>query len=438
MAQEARRETHDANVHVLESWNDRPGHQNRQFAFAFTLDNYRHVEAAYGKDVAQRALTHVAETLTAIFDESGRVVTASGGCLNVFLADNSLLDAQFKKLLFQSLRTTLLGLPFHFEGGCIHLFLSGASGRAGEGALPTAPHPQVSPEVAPGLCVAAFQGEAASDDVGWAQGYRADMGEAARLFELMFGERLILAWQAVRNAREPGAVLYYECLPSSVESGKDCKGYCAVAESIPALERLGFARLFDQHVVSLALSELESDPQAVIGVGISAQSAVLDDWWREIDARLRARRDAARRLIIEITETAEFPSRSAASSFVSHMRGLGCRIALDDFGVGFASVRRLIALAPDIVKVDGLFVRRAMESERTRETLDHLVGLAGTIAPTVVVKGIETDEHCRLAVKAGAVWHQGHHSGHPSVARPWLRGERRGFRAMIELRQGRA
>ena len=77
-------------------------------------------------------------------------------------------------------------------------------------------------------------------------------------------------------------------------------------------------------------------------------------WWDEIKERLRCAPDLARRLVVEITETAAIPDISDAARLVSDLRRVGCRVAIDDLDAGFASVRQLLALAPDIVKIENI------------------------------------------------------------------------------------
>ena len=180
----------------------------------------------------------------------------------------------------------------------------------------------------------------------------------------MANDRLMLVWQRIAHAPHQDEILYHEALLRTVENdGTDV----APAEALGALERLGLARSLDQFVVAKVIDELETHPTAVLGVNISAQSAVFDSWWAEAERRLAGNRLIARRLVIEITETAALSSISETICFVDRMRALGCRIALDDFGVGHASIRQLIALKPDIVKVDGFFMRRAAVAERERD-----------------------------------------------------------------------
>src|SRR5690606_27040329 len=110
----------------------------------------------------------------------------------------------------------------------------------------------------------------------------------------------------------------------------------------------------------------------VLGASISALSATLDGWWINALERLRRRPDVARRLIIEISDTAELPSVREAAAFTKRLRKQGCRVALKDFGAGHACIRQLVDLEPDIVKIAPLFLQRALLSDGDRRALHHI------------------------------------------------------------------
>jgi EAL domain-containing protein (putative c-di-GMP-specific phosphodiesterase class I) len=262
----------------------------------------------------------------------------------------------------------------------------------------------------------------AGDDEDWAAQYRRDMMLAAQALAGTEEERLELRWQAVRSASAPERALYHEGLARLISrEGQPL----SPAAFVPALERLGLVRAFDRDVFTLVLNELENFPGARLGVNISAQSARLDGWWFSTLERLRANPDLARRLVVEITETAALTGE--AHRFVSALRRLGCRIALDDFGVGHASVRNAMALMPDIIKVDAFFLRRAGSSDQSEALLEHLVGIAAHCAPVVIVEGVETAAQSRMAERlqaryqspANACWQQGYHFGHAVHWREW-------------------
>ncbi len=239
----------------------------------------------------------------------------------------------------------------------------------------------------------------------WVNRYRRDMATAAQLFEDLNAGRLTFALQPIRMASAPDTLLYEECLLRRSAEAKRAGG---AGLGILAAERLGLVRALDNYVVNSVLSLMGHDSTLRLGVNISAQSACLDAWWTVLAARLEEEPDLAKRLIVEITETAGISSINAAAAFARHMVTLGCRIALDDFGVGRDAIRNLYALSPNIVKVDAFFVHDARNSLSGQSALKSLIGFSRAVGGMVVVEGIETKADSDAASLAGAVWQQGY------------------------------
>ena len=387
---------------------------------ALRIENFRHIQRAYGENAAQAVLGDVTRMRTDLVRSHGRAVADRRGTIDIHIVaagdgpEDGAREACRHRL--ETFRRIVPLQTFSTLAGPDHLWLSGCG---------KAPDSLAGQEDGVN---GAFCGLPAGEGDKWAGRYRADMATAARLLPHLAPSRagcagvgearsLAFCWQAVHDAGEPDRVLYHEALARLVapDGGVDMPG-----DLFPALERLGFARLVDHHVVTKILDELEASPDAVLGVNISAQSARLDHGWKEIQARLRRAPDIARRLVIEITETATAPDIASSVHFSVQMHRYGCTIALDDFGTGHASIRQLIALAPDFVKIDRFFVRRCVSSNRDRELLAHIIGVARSLGPAVIVEGVETPEQADLIRAAGGMWQQGYHWSRPSFYRPWL------------------
>lgn len=405
MASEGQGETfHDA----------RPG-MPLEIGLALQWVNYAQIELAYGEEACRRGMDHAARIVGDLLHKDGRIDVAGIDRIEAVLWDRGLFGAgplgPACDRFIRSLCMEIAALPFEHDRQRIHLSFAGtwSIGPAVAGKLHSGTETQAGPREH-----GAFPSDGKAGLRAWALRYREDMGLGGRLFSLMASDRLALLWQRIAHAPDPGEVLYHEALLRRIEDGG--VGELPV-ETLCALERLGLVRALDQFVVTKVIDELDAHPAAVLGVNISAHSAVLDSWWAEAEGRLAGNRLLARRLVIEITETAALPSISQAVSFVDRMHALGCRIALDNFGVGHASIRQLIALKPDIVKVDGLFMRRAAAAERERIVLGQAVALASSVAPIVIVGGVERAADSECAAAVGGAWQQGDFCGRPGVAR---------------------
>lgn len=379
-------------------------HENDVSRVTIRVDNYSHIQSAYG-DAAAEILAASVD----LFVDQLRVLPCSitmpkPGLISLAFGRKT---AQEAAGLVEVVMADLASQPIRLGDVDIYLSLT----------CPALPEADRSPSSLPAPAC-----QPVGDDEEWAIQYRSDMQIASQVLAAIEDGRISLSWQAVRAAGSPDRVLYHEALARLI--GLDGQMH-SPGVFVPALERLGLSRLFDRHIVSLVIDELAYFPGARLGVNVSGQSARLDHWWAAALERLTDAPQLAQRLVVEITETAALAPESGR--FVSELRTLGCRIALDDFGVGHASVRSAMALSPDIIKVDAFFLRRAGMGDRGEALLEHLIGIAAHCAPIVIVEGVETAEQSQMVgalqahhfTPANACWQQGYHFGQPSHWREW-------------------
>ncbi len=250
------------------------------------------------------------------------------------------------------------------------------------------------------------------------QSYREAMDIGEDVKEAMKDDRLCLAYQPVVDARTRGTS-YHECLIRMI--GKD--GTLVPAASfIPVVEQLGLMRNIDRHTLALSLEDLEAHPDITLAINISGLTATERSWLRILISRLKGRRDLARRLIVEITETAALQDIEESARFVASLRELGCRVALDDFGAGYTTFRHLKALTVDIVKIDGSFVRDIKQCEENQMFVRNLLSLANTLGVETVAECVETADDADFLASEGVDFLQGYYFGKPEVDAEWRKG----------------
>jgi EAL domain-containing protein (putative c-di-GMP-specific phosphodiesterase class I) len=228
--------------------------------------------------------------------------------------------------------------------------------------------------------------------------------------------RLLFAYQPVVCAAT-GIVDYFECLLRiRDEAGNILPG----AEFITAVEDFGLIGLIDRFVLERAVQELGTHPEVKLGFNVSGLTACDRPWLRALSSRLRNRPDLARRVIVEITETAALSDIEETGRFVDTLRDAGCRVALDDFGAGHTSLRHLQSLAVDTVKIDGSFIRNLADSPENRVFLRHLLGLTKGFGLSTIAECVENAADAALLRAEGIGYLQGYHIGAPATERPWL------------------
>jgi EAL domain-containing protein (putative c-di-GMP-specific phosphodiesterase class I) len=124
---------------------------------------------------------------------------------------------------------------------------------------------------------------------------------------------------------------------------------------------------------------------------------------------------APSQIVFEISERHEPDGAGNFDMIIAAYRDAGFRIALDDFGSGFAGLKLLRRSEPDIVKIDRYFIDGIAEDPRKSAFLGKIAGLGRLMGITVVAEGVETERELRLSAEAGCDMVQGYYIAKPSL-----------------------
>ncbi len=122
------------------------------------------------------------------------------------------------------------------------------------------------------------------------------------------------------------------------------------------------------------------------------------------------------RLILEITESAILGNPELAYLIAHELKEQGSRLALDDFGIGYSSLRQLQALPFDEIKVDASFVRSMTFTRESRKIAAAIVGLGNSLGLLTVAEGIEDQNHADMLLWLGCDIGQGYLYGRAAPA----------------------
>ncbi|HLG18636.1 MAG TPA: EAL domain-containing protein [Bdellovibrionota bacterium] len=124
---------------------------------------------------------------------------------------------------------------------------------------------------------------------------------------------------------------------------------------------------------------------------------------------------------VEITESQLLSVSRSVTDRLRALRSNGIRIAVDDFGTGFASFRYLSQLPIDTLKIDRSFVMKLPQSLVDSEIVTACIHLGDTLGLTVVAEGVETSEQRDFLEEHGCEQAQGYLFGRPMPAKDFLR-----------------
>jgi EAL domain-containing protein (putative c-di-GMP-specific phosphodiesterase class I)/FixJ family two-component response regulator len=122
----------------------------------------------------------------------------------------------------------------------------------------------------------------------------------------------------------------------------------------------------------------------------------------------------AARMVLEITEHEAIEDYAVLAAALEGSRARGVRVAIDDAGAGFASLRHTLLLRPDIVKVDTSLTRNIDGDRAKRALTSALVSFGNEMDIAIVAEGIETRQELNVLVALGVRFGQGYYLGEPA------------------------
>ncbi len=128
----------------------------------------------------------------------------------------------------------------------------------------------------------------------------------------------------------------------------------------------------------------------MVSLNISAFDIESDDIQSLIFKKLSECNDCSR-LIFEIVESEYLSNLEQAKEFFDKVRSFGAKIAIDDFGSGYSSLREIIAIKPDYIKICGDVITAVCSDESNGTMVDMVFFLASSLDSELVAEYVENE-----------------------------------------------
>jgi len=172
----------------------------------------------------------------------------------------------------------------------------------------------------------------------------------------------------------------------------------------------GIGTELERRAIELSLAALEHLP-APLTLSLNCSPELLISG--ELDAVLRG--VDLSRVVLEITEHAAVADYQALSEALAPFRSRGARLAIDDAGAGYASMRHILNLKADVIKLD-ISLTRQIDIDASRRALAKgLIAFAHDIGSTVTAEGVETNSELAALRAIGVDKVQGYFLGRPQA-----------------------
>jgi diguanylate cyclase (GGDEF)-like protein/PAS domain S-box-containing protein len=188
---------------------------------------------------------------------------------------------------------------------------------------------------------------------------------------------------------------------------------------IPAAEETGVIVRLGREVLVRSLERLareqRTDPTLTMHVNVSVQEIMHGDLPEHVFEAIKAAGVRPETVTLEITENTIIDTSTGAGAVLERLRAGGVRICVDDFGIGYSSLRYLSLFPINSLKIDRSFVSGTGEGIASEPICRMLLDLARSLDLTVVAEGIETPEQAERLLELGAVCGQGYIFSRPII-----------------------
>jgi diguanylate cyclase (GGDEF)-like protein/PAS domain S-box-containing protein len=218
----------------------------------------------------------------------------------------------------------------------------------------------------------------------------------------LFGQKII-SLSASRNNS------YEALLRMSDDNSKDI----STLSIIRIAERFALIHKLDLHMLGKTLEWVRrywgvANNLDTIGVNISANTLTNSESLSKILKLTEQSGQAASKICLEITETAETIDYQRMALAIIELKGFGVKIAVDSFGSSGASFRTISALNADILKFDGQYIHDALKSRRSMKVLESMLQFAKTLNLETVAQRVENKTLMDMVEELGFDFAQGY------------------------------
>ena len=243
------------------------------------------------------------------------------------------------------------------------------------------------------------------------------MGLESRLRRAVDANELQLHYQPIIDLRS-GRISGVEALLRWRESADRLM---APANFVPLAEERGMIEELGNWVLHAACGQAKAWreaglPDLQIAINLSPRQLAIGDFPQRVEDALAETGLTPDRVEFEITESALIQSIEDVDVKLRRLREIGVRLAVDDFGTGYASLSYLRRFAVDAIKIDASFVADIGGSGDGEKLVAAIIAIGQSLDLDVVAEGVETEEQLRFLRRHWCERVQGFHISRPLPA----------------------
>lgn len=205
-----------------------------------------------------------------------------------------------------------------------------------------------------------------------------------------------------------GKIVKYECLVRMEDEGT----IFLPDKFLNLASAMGIMKLITIIVMDKAFIKLK-DTDRELSINITQFDLEYKDFAQLVEAKLNYYNIAASRITFEILENISLAISNQSLKTLQKLKELGCKIAIDDFGVHYSNLARLLEIQPDYLKIDGWFIKNILKNHKAYLVTKAIIELSHSLNAEVIAEFVSEKEIQDKLLEMGVEHSQGYFIGKP-------------------------
>lgn len=380
---------------------------NQYNAILIDIDEFKHINTKYGHDAGDTIIKKFTEEILILLPEDSYIVRGKGSEFLLIISKKSVDLEDFANRLFKHLTDK----RYLIDNNTISLTLSLSAIVIPEETDSIRNIQRILDEK---LFEIKSRGKNALCIIGNVSGDEIQYKNIDYIKEALADERLTCLYQPIFDTKTQ-EIVKYEALVRLIDKDDSQK-------FIPPSYFLNIIKGTTQYIKmsKLVLKEvfnvLHKNPKIEISINLDLDDLYNADMMKLITKQLYTHRNMANRITFEILENNEIKDYDEVALIFQQLRTFGSKIAIDDFGSGYANYIYLIKLDIDILKIDGSLIQELIhQPERTKVLLKSIIDLSKAYQYEIVAEFVSSKEIYEIVAELDIEYSQGYYLGEPSL-----------------------
>lgn len=206
-----------------------------------------------------------------------------------------------------------------------------------------------------------------------------------------------------------GKIVKYECLVRMEDEG----AIILPDKFLNLASAMGIMKLITIIVMDKAFIKLK-DTDKELSINITQFDLEYKDFAQLVEAKLNYYNIAASRITFEILENISLAISNQSLKTLQKLKELGCKIAIDDFGVHYSNLARLLEIQPDYLKIDGWFIKNILNDHKAYLVTRAIIELSHSLNAEVIAEFVSEKAIQDKLLEMGVEHSQGYFIGKPA------------------------